>query len=618
MSFLNKLKKMIVGEAKPADKIKVVEVSPKKTQQDRAGGKPKPQNQQKTSINKGKEAGEYQTKKAYKPSDAPSASQKQSDASSNSQKPNATSAQSGERKRSDRPERQERYPRTDKPERSGGYDRYDRGGRNDSRRRKPRRSEESTMSSINPDYEERNFSPWSINEFVIEPSEGKLRFHDLELPDSIMRGISDAAYQYCTPIQALILPEACKSSDVSGKAQTGTGKTAAFLITIFKRLLEKPAANREKGTPRALIMAPTRELVIQIEKDARILGKYVGLTIQSVFGGINYEKQRRQVEGRFIDILVATPGRLLDYQEQGVLNLGAVEILVIDEADRMLDMGFIPDMKRIVGSTPAKGVRQTMLFSATLTPEILRLASTWTKNAISFEVESNEVTAEAIEQRAYIVTDREKFPLIYNMIIKEKLNRVIIFGNRRSEVSRLADLFKVADISCGMLSGDVSQARRIRTLEDLRAGKIKVLCATDVAARGLHVDDVSHVFNFSLPDDPEDYVHRIGRTGRAGASGVSILFATEEDAYVIPRIEQFTGHKLIYINPEEELVTLPHALAQLIPARQLSFGSGRPRGMPKGGAAAGGRRRPGGGGSGGSSKPPFRSARPPRRSSGGR
>lgn len=571
MSFLKKLKQMLVGDAKPADSIKIVEVSSKQQEERKVDRKPKdsPKNKEVRKPAPAKE-------KDGKPKDSFEPKRKKNDEKEKSgdyrfgqrRKPSDTEEQSRQQPSGDRPSSGRKYKEDGSPRRT----------RNDRRKRTPKFSEE--VSSVNPDFVETTFSPWSISEFVVEPEEGKMRFHDLNLPDSIMRGVADAGYQYCTPIQAMILPEACKSSDVSGKAQTGTGKTASFLITIFKRLLEKNIENRKKGTPRALIMAPTRELVIQIEKDARMIGKYTGFTIQSVFGGINYEKQRRQVEGRFIDILVATPGRLLDYQEQGVLDLSAVEILVIDEADRMLDMGFIPDMRRIVNSTPPKGVRQTMLFSATLTPEIIRLASSWTKDAISFEVEANEITAEAIEQRAYIVTERDKFPLIYNMITNENLSRVIIFGNRRTEVSRLADLFKLVDISCGLLSGDVSQARRIRTLEDLRAGKIRVLCATDVAARGLHVDDVSHVFNFTLPDDPEDYVHRIGRTGRAGASGISILFATEEDAYVIPKIEQFTGHKLIYINPEEELVTLPEDIAKIIPAKQLHIGSGRPRGVP--------------------------------------
>ena len=414
--------------------------------------------------------------------------------------------------------------------------------RNISNKAKSRQSKNAELKNINMEDEAADFGNWDISEFQVEEKEGMLRFHDLGLSPKLMKGIYECEYKYCTPIQQLILPESLKGKDVSGKAQTGTGKTAAFLITLFTRLMNNELENRKKGTPRALIMAPTRELVIQIEKDARNIGRYCGLTIQSVFGGINYEKQKRQIENKFIDILVATPGRLLDYKDQGVLDLSEVEILVIDEADRMLDMGFIPDMKKIISAAPSKSKRQTMLFSATLNQDILRLAAQWTKDPLSFEVES-------------------------------MLSRVIIFGNRRDEVARLTDMFKACGLSCGLLSGDVTQSRRIKTLEELRNGTIRILCATDVAARGIHVDGITHVFNYSLPEDPEDYVHRIGRTGRAGEKGVSVIFATEEDSYLIPKIESYTKHKLNYINPEERLVVIPDDLNKIL----KQFKSGRAR-----------------------------------------
>ena len=560
MSLFKKIKKLLLGEKKQSGgncKIKITEVSPQKPQ--------------KTDSKKSDTAAvagdaEKNTHVHKRPPHTKSGE----DVSSSS---DVTEKQKHHRNLNKREIAKEKRP----AKRRDGFGRTN----NNSRRRIRGRDENSSIAAeLNPDASENaDLGNWSIDEFVVEASEGKLRFHDLEIPPEVMRGIQGAGYEYATPIQALILPDAFKGTDVSGKAQTGTGKTAAFLITIFKHLLEKkPSGERQPGTPRALIMAPTRELVIQIEKDARMIGKYTGLAIQSVFGGINYEKQRRQVEDRRIDILAATPGRLLDFKEQGVLNIDKVEILVIDEADRMLDMGFIPDMRKIINATPPKGKRQTMLFSATLSPEILRLASQWTKDPLSFEVESAELTADAIEQRAYILTVREKFPLMYNMIKNESLNRVIVFGNRREEVAKLAEMFTIAGISCGVLSGDVSQAKRIRTLEDLREGRITVLVATDVAARGLHVDDVSHVFNYSLPDDPEDYVHRIGRTGRAGATGTSVIFATEEDAYVIPRIEQFTGHKLSYINPADALTELPREIAKKLPVIR-SFS--RPRDMAR-------------------------------------
>lgn len=438
-----------------------------------------------------------------------------------------------------------------------------RNNRNRKNKRLKRKQNED-LTGVNIGDIQADFGSWSIEEFYVEPEPDKTRFHDLGLPDRIMKGIYESGYKYCTPIQALILPEACLGKDVSGKAQTGTGKTAAFLVTLFKRLMEKDGGERENGTPRALIMAPTRELVIQIEKDARLIGKYCGLTMQSVFGGINYEKQKRQLEDRVIDILVATPGRLLDYKEQGILDLSKVEILVIDEADRMLDMGFIPDMKKIIGSTPPKGRRQTMLFSATLSSDILKLVAQWTKDPLSFEAEAKEITSENIEQKAYIAVNKEKFPIMYNIIKENKDSRIIIFGNRRDEVASLADMLKACGISCAVLSGDVTQSKRIKSLEDLRCGRVQILCATDVAARGIHIDGITHVFNFSLPDDPEDYVHRIGRTGRAGEKGISVIFATEEDSYLIPKIEAFTKHKLRYINPDESIVTLPDDIKEIV------------------------------------------------------
>lgn len=446
-------------------------------------------------------------------------------------------------------------------------------------------SRKQELKHINMEDEYVDFGSWTVEEFQVESRDGELRFHDLGLSDRLMRGIYECDYKYCTPIQKMILPQSLQGKDVSGKAQTGTGKTAAFLITLFQRLSESKNNEQVNGTPRALIMAPTRELVIQIEKDARNIGRYCNMNIQSVFGGINYEKQKRQIENKPIDILVATPGRLLDYKEQEVLDLSKVEILVIDEADRMLDMGFIPDMKKIISSLPSKNQRQTMLFSATLNDDILRLASAWTKNPVSIEVESKEITSENIEQIAFIASIKEKFAIMYNIVTNDNLSRVIVFGNRRDEVARLTDMFKACGISTGLLSGDVTQSKRIKTLEELRNGTIRVLCATDVAARGIHVDNVSHVFNYTLPDDPEDYVHRIGRTGRAGEKGVSIIFATEEDAYLIPKIESYTKHKLNYINPDEDYVVLPKDLSKIL--SKFKYIKGRKRFKDNAGASNG-------------------------------
>ncbi|MDZ7695534.1 MAG: DEAD/DEAH box helicase [Deltaproteobacteria bacterium] len=390
------------------------------------------------------------------------------------------------------------------------------------------------------------------------PEEGRLRFHDLDLSPVIMRAISDQGFEYCTPIQAEILPKALQGSDTTGQAQTGTGKTAAFLIDIYHRLLNHPVeGKRRPGTPRVLILAPTRELVLQIEKDARLMGKHTQVEIQAIFGGLDYEKQKKRLAGKPIDIVIATPGRLLDFQRQKRLHLNQVEILVIDEADRMLDMGFIPDVRMIVGSTPPKEKRQTMFFSATLTPEVERLAQQWTRDPIRVEIEPEHVVAESVNQWVYIVTVEEKFALLLNLIRKEKLHRVLVFTNRKDQTTRLADRLRQYRIECAVLSGDVPQKKRIRTLEDFRNGKIEVLVATDVAARGLHVEGISHVVNFTLPRSPEDYVHRIGRTGRAGATGISVSFACEADSFYIPDIEKYLGTPLNCVQPDPSLLELP-------------------------------------------------------------
>lgn len=392
--------------------------------------------------------------------------------------------------------------------------------------------------------------PWDPKSFEVPPVEGKTRFHDLGLPEEIMHAIADLKFQYCTPVQAGVLPEALKGRDTVGRAQTGTGKSAAFLITILTQLIRKPLTERRKGAPRALILAPTRELVLQIEKDAKALSQYMSCNIIAIFGGMNYERQKRYLDAT-VDIVVATPGRLLDFRQQKLLHLSQVEILVIDEADRMLDMGFIPDIRTIVHSTPPKDQRQTMFFTATLTDDVRRLAANWTRDPHKVEIEPEQVAVNTVDQRVYICTTDEKLKLLYNLITQEHLERVIVFGNRRDETQKLAEALMARGISCGLLSGDVSQHERLKTLEGFREGRFRVLVATDVAARGLHIEGVSHVVNFNLPLDAEDYVHRIGRTGRAGASGISVSFACEEDGMQIPAIEKYMGRKLETIYPPE-------------------------------------------------------------------
>jgi len=399
-------------------------------------------------------------------------------------------------------------------------------------------------------------APWDPSVFQVPLEEGRVRFHDLDLPPEVMHAVFDLGFHYCTPIQAGILTHTLAGADATGRAQTGTGKTAAFLITILTHFLRNPPQkHRKQGTPRSLILAPTRELVLQIEKDARGLSRYTPVRTVAVFGGMDYRKQQQALSDSLVDVVAATPGRLLDFKRNRKIDLSQVEILVIDEADRMLDMGFIPDVRRIIESTPMKGKRQTMFFSATLTPEVNRLAAAWTRNAVQVDVTPpQDITLSTIDQVVYITTDNEKLSLLYHLIAKRDLQRVMVFANRRDEAQRLKDLLSSRDIHCGLLSGDVSQQQRVKTLEAFRNGRFRVLVATDVAARGLHIEGVTHVVNYSLPLDPEDYVHRIGRTGRAGASGTSVSFATETEAYEIPKIEEYIGRQLPAIHPDTELL----------------------------------------------------------------
>ncbi|MEK6790005.1 MAG: ATP-dependent RNA helicase RhlB [Pseudomonadota bacterium] len=418
-----------------------------------------------------------------------------------------------------------------------------------------------------------------------------MRFNDLPVPSAILQAVADLGFEYCTPIQGRVLRFTLAGHDAIGRAQTGTGKTAAFLITVIADLLKNPPSDeRCLGEPRALVLAPTRELALQIAKDAADLGKYAGLSVVTLVGGMDYEKQRKQLAAAPVDIIVATPGRLIDFANKQEIYLDQVELLVIDEADRMLDMGFIPDVKRIVRLTPQKTHRQTLLFSATFTRDVLSLASQWTYHPVTVEIEQEHATNALVEQKVYIVTTEQKIPLLFNLITQQKLERVMVFANRRDQTRRLTDVLKAHNLSCALLSGDVPQEKRVKTLENFREGKISVLVATDVAGRGIHVDGVSHVVNFTLPEQPDDYVHRIGRTGRAGTLGTSISFACEDDGHLIPELEKAIGRKLDCVRPPEEL------LAEIPEVKVIHGASGaepaprKPR--PGGGGSSGGARRP--------------------------
>ncbi|MGE8362689.1 ATP-dependent RNA helicase RhlB [Pseudomonas sp.] len=396
---------------------------------------------------------------------------------------------------------------------------------------------------------------WKLDDFVVEPAEGKTRFHDFKLAPELMHAIHDLGFPYCTPIQAGVLGYTLNGQDAIGRAQTGTGKTAAFLISIITQLLQTPPPKeRYMGEPRALIIAPTRELVVQIAKDAAELTKYTKLNVMSFVGGMDFDKQLKQLESRFCDILVATPGRLLDFNQRGEVHLDMVEVMVLDEADRMLDMGFIPQVRQIIRQTPMKGERQTLLFSATFTEDVMNLAKQWTVNPAIVEIEPENVASDTVEQHVYMVASSDKYKLLYNLITQNDWTRVMVFANRKDEVRRIEERLTRDGVSAAQMSGDVPQHKRIKVLEGFREGKIRVLVATDVAGRGIHVDGISHVINFTLPEDPDDYVHRIGRTGRAGTSGTSISFAGEDDAFALPPIEALLGRKINCEMPPEVLL----------------------------------------------------------------
>jgi len=398
---------------------------------------------------------------------------------------------------------------------------------------------------------------WDLAQFAVEPEAGKTRFHDLDLPLPLMHAIADQQFQYCTPIQAQALPEALQGRDLIGRAATGTGKSAVFLIAIFTQLLKEQKEERGAGTPRALIIAPTRELVIQIAKDARALAKHTALHIVSAYGGTDYQKQRKNLSEKPVDVVVATPGRLLDYVSKQVINLHRAGIMVIDEADRMLDMGFIPDVRKIIYKLPDKEQRQTMLFSATFTPEVKQLSAQWCKNPVTIEPEPEQVAVDTVQQIVYLTTSAEKFTVLYNLITSKEHERIIVFTNMKNEARRLSERLERHGVDCTLLTGDVPQDKRTARLEAFREGKVKVMIATDVAGRGIHIAGISHVMNYTLPYEAEDYVHRIGRTGRAGMAGISISFACEEDAFVLPDIEAYIGEPLRCVQPDESLLIPP-------------------------------------------------------------
>ena len=369
-------------------------------------------------------------------------------------------------------------------------------------------------------------------------------FDSFDLHPRMLAGLNAAGFVRCTPIQALTLPVALAGRDVAGQAQTGTGKTAAFLVAVLNRLLTKPAhPDRKLTDPRAVILAPTRELAIQIDKDFRTIGRDTGITSALIYGGVDYEKQRDSLRAG-CDIIIATPGRLIDYLKQHVFSFRGIEALVIDEADRMFDLGFIKDIRFLLRRMPPREQRQSMLFSATLSHRVLELAYEHMNSPEKLTAETESVTASLVRQVVYFPAKEEKLPLLIGLLSRMDAHRSIVFVNTKIAAEKVTRALEHQGHTVATLSGDVPQAKRERLLAKFQRGEIELLVATDVAARGLHIPDVSHVFNYDLPHDAEDYVHRIGRTARLGAEGDAISFACDLYAMTLPDIEAYIEQKI--------------------------------------------------------------------------
>ena len=417
-------------------------------------------------------------------------------------------------------------------------------------------------------------------------------FSSFSLPDKLTQGIEDSGFSMCTPIQAETLPVALAGKDVAGQAQTGTGKTAAFLVAVYNHLMTHEAdEHRKVNQPRALILAPTRELAIQIHSDARVIGQHTGLKPVLAYGGTGYDQQRDEITAG-VDILIGTPGRLIDYFKQHVYNLKMAQVIVLDEADRMFDLGFIKDIRYLFHRCPPPEQRLGLLFSATLSHRVQELAYEHMNNPVHINVEPEKVTADRVRQVLYHTSNEEKIPLLVGLLSHGDSRRSIVFVNTKRTAERVWSYLEGNEIQCAVLSGDVPQTKRQRLLKEFQEGKLPVLIATDVAARGLHVPDVSHVFNYDLPQDAEDYVHRIGRTARVGKDGDAISFACENYVYSLPEIESFIGHKIpVEAVPDD-------CIAELKPPVRIK----RPPPRPGGGRGGPGRGKGASGGQGGNRK----------------
>ena len=405
-----------------------------------------------------------------------------------------------------------------------------------------------------------------------------LRFDSMPIHASILAGIRDAGFEFCTPIQANTLPIALEGHDVAGQAQTGTGKTAAFLIAAYQRLLTKERDPEQKRQPRVFVLAPTRELAVQIANDAEDIGKHTGLKIALAYGGTDYEKQRKTLQDG-VDLLIGTPGRIIDYFKQGVFKLDQVEVAILDEADRMFDLGFIKDIRYLLRRLPDPDKRLNMLFSATLSQRVMELAYEHMNEPELIRIEPDKVTVDRVRQAIFYPSNEDKMPLLIGLVREMGEGRIMIFVNMKREAERVQDYLAANGIQAAAISGDVPQKKRLRMLMDFQAGTLPVLIGTDVASRGLHVPDVHYVVNYDLPQDAEDYVHRIGRTARAGAAGDAISLGCETYVITLPEIEKYIGHKIpvASYNPDD----LPEIV--------------KPKPRPRKPRSGGPRRRPGGG-----------------------
>ncbi len=429
--------------------------------------------------------------------------------------------------------------------------------------------------------------------------EQNVLFSELGLPPEILLGVRAAGFQQCTPIQAQTLPIALLGRDVAGQAQTGTGKTAAFLLAMFNHLLKHPAPRSNQPAPRALILAPTRELAVQIHSDALILGSGTGFRMSVVYGGADYDKQREELQ-RGVDVLIGTPGRLIDYFRQHVYTLSHAQVLVMDEADRMFDLGFIKDIRFLLRRLPPPDKRLNLLFSATLGHRVLELAYEHMNNPETVQIEPDKKTVDLVTQSIYFPGNEEKGRLLVGLLRSMQARRTMVFVNTKRAAEEIARLLAHNGLPAEAINGDVPQNKRLRMLKDFQEGVLPVLVATDVASRGLHVPDVSHVINYDLPQDAPDYVHRIGRTARAGASGDAISFACETYAFSLPEIEDYIGHRIPVGTVDASLLEgvkiPPWAPRKYPPAGGRPGGRGGSGGRPGGGSRSGGGGRPPAGG----------------------